>query len=172
MVRSEVDTRGEMEQFILRPSQLRPQCGRNWIHPIELSAALQLPHSESTTIQRLYFFRQITDDVLAVVRARPIGGLRLLDHDQADDKIIAVLKNDAVYGHLTDIDELPKDIIRRLIHYFTTYKDIPGENSQRMKFISIYGQDVAKDVILRSMQDYQDLISEKHLAKPSGKKQV
>ena len=105
-----------------------------------------------------------------IVRARPIGGLRLLDHDQADDKIIAVLKNDAVYGHLTDIDELPKDIIRRLIHYFTTYKDIPGENSQRMKFISIYGQDVAKDVILRSMQDYQDLISEKHLAKSSSKK--
>lgn len=28
-----------------------------------------------------------------IVRARPIGGLRLLDHDQADDKIIAVLKN-------------------------------------------------------------------------------
>ncbi len=43
-----------------------------------------------------------------IVRARPIGGLRLLDHDQADDKIIAVLKNDAVYGHLTDIDELPR----------------------------------------------------------------
>lgn len=98
-----------------------------------------------------------------IVRARPIGGLRLLDHDQADDKIIAVLKNDAVYGHLTDIDELPKDIIRRLIHYFTTYKDIPGENSQRMKFISIYGAEVAKDVILRSMQDYQELIAAKQL---------
>ena len=97
-----------------------------------------------------------------IVRARPIGGLRLLDHDQADDKIIAVLKNDAVYGHLTDIDELPKDIIRRLIHYFTTYKDIPGENSQRMKFISIYGAEVAKDVILRSMQDYQELIATIH----------
>ena len=99
-----------------------------------------------------------------IVRARPIGGLRLLDHDQADglpsdDKIIAVLKNDAVYGHLTDIDELPKDIIRRLIHYFTTYKDIPGENTQRMKFISIYGADVAHDVILRSMEDYNDLIA-------------
>ena len=82
-----------------------------------------------------------------IVRARPIGGLRLLDHDQADDKIIAVLKNDAVYGHLTDI------------HYFTTYKDIPGENTQRMKFISIYGADVAHDVILRSMEDYNDLIA-------------
>ena len=94
-----------------------------------------------------------------IVRARPIGGLRLLDHNQADDKIIAVLKNDAVYGDIKDIDELPVQIVRRLIHYFTTYKDITGENTQRMKFISIYGADVAHDVILRSMKDYEELIS-------------
>ena len=62
-----------------------------------------------------------------IVNARPIGGLRLLDHNQADDKIIAVLKNDAVYGAMTDIEQVPPAIIRRLIHYFSTYKDIPGE---------------------------------------------
>ena len=94
-----------------------------------------------------------------IVRARPIGGIRLLDHNQADDKIVAVLKNDAVYGQINSIDELPKGIIRRLIHYFTTYKDIPGENTQRMKFISIYNADVAKDVIRRSMEDYEELIA-------------
>lgn len=94
-----------------------------------------------------------------IVRAHPIGGLRLLDNNQADDKIIAVLKNDAVYGHYNDIEELPKDIIRRLIHYFTTYKDIPGENTERMKFVSIYGPDVAKEVIRRSIEDYQEYIN-------------
>lgn len=92
-----------------------------------------------------------------IVRARPIGGIRLLDHNQADDKIVAVLKNDAIYGQYNDIEELPKSIIRRLIHYFTTYKDIPGESKLRMKFISIYGADVAKDVIRRSMEDYEEL---------------
>ena len=94
-----------------------------------------------------------------IVRARPIVGLRLLDHNQADDKIVAVLKNDAVYGLYNDIEELPLNITRRLIHYFTTYKDIPGETKRRMQFISIYGADVAKDVIRRSMEDYQELIS-------------
>jgi inorganic pyrophosphatase len=96
-----------------------------------------------------------------LVNARPIGGLRLLDHNQADDKIIAVLRSDAVYGHMTDIDQVPMDIIRRLIHYFSTYKDIPGEHTSRMQFISIYGPEVAKDVIVRSMEDYNDLIAEK-----------
>lgn len=98
-------------------------------------------------------------DVL--VWARPIGGLRLLDNNQADDKIIAVLKNDAVYGEYNDLNELPIEIVRRLIHYFTTYKDIPGENGRRMQFISIYGAEVARDVINRSFEDYRHLIAAK-----------
>lgn len=95
-------------------------------------------------------------DVL--VWARPIGGLRLLDNNQADDKIIAVLKNDAVYGAYNDLSELPVEIVRRLIHYFTTYKDIPGENGRRMQFVSIYGAEVARDVINRSFDDYRELV--------------
>lgn len=94
-----------------------------------------------------------------IVKCIPIGGLRLLDHDQADDKIIAVLKNDAVYGQMTDIEQLPKEITRRLIHYFTTYKDIPGDPKKRMNFISIYNASVAKDVIKASMQDYEELMA-------------
>ena len=94
-----------------------------------------------------------------IVHCIPIGGLRLLDHGQADDKIIAVLKNDAVYGNISDIDQLPKDITRRLIHYFTTYKDIPGDSKKRMQFISLYDARVAKQVIQASMQDYNDLMS-------------
>lgn len=98
-------------------------------------------------------------DVL--VRATPIGGIRLLDHNQADDKIIAVLKNDAIYGGYTDIDQLPKQVVRRLIHYFSTYKDIPGENHQRMQFIGTYGAETARDVIRRSVADYEKFVSEK-----------
>ena len=93
-----------------------------------------------------------------IVRARPIGGLRLLDHSQADDKIVAVLKNDAIYGHFNDIEELPEGITSRLIHYFTTYKDIHGEKIPRMQFIGKYGAQTAKEVILRSMEDYEELM--------------
>lgn len=93
-----------------------------------------------------------------LVKCHPIGGLRLLDNNQADDKIIAVLKDDSVYSNYTDIEQLPKDIVRRLIHYFTTYKDIPGETMKRMVFVGMYGAAEAKNVILRSMEDYKDYI--------------
>ncbi|MCC8143610.1 MAG: inorganic pyrophosphatase, partial [Tannerellaceae bacterium] len=62
-----------------------------------------------------------------IVKAHPIGGFRLLDRSQADDKIIAVLKNDIIYGNYNDITELPERIIDWLIHYFTTYKDLPSD---------------------------------------------
>ena len=91
-----------------------------------------------------------------LVMAKPIGGLRLLDHNQADDKIIAVLHKHGVYGDYNDISELPKEIIRRLVHYFTTYKDIPGENTKRMVFVNTYGAEEAHDIILRSMKDYDN----------------
>lgn len=94
-----------------------------------------------------------------IVKCIPIGGIRLLDHDQADDKIIAVLKDDAVYGHYKDIEELPMEIVRRIVHYFTTYKDIPGDAKKRMAFINRYGADEAKKVILASFEDYKDYIS-------------
>ncbi len=96
-----------------------------------------------------------------IVKCIPIGGIRLLDHNQADDKIIAVLKHDAVYGHYTDIDQIPKDIVRRLVHYFTTYKDIPGDLRKRMEFVGLYGAEEAHNVIRASMADYDKYIEDK-----------
>lgn len=96
-----------------------------------------------------------------IAKARPIGGFRLLDHLQADDKIIAVLKDDVIYSKYNDISELPAEVVNRLIHYFTTYKDLPTDESPRMILTHVYGADVAFDVINRSVEDYDNEISHK-----------
>lgn len=90
-----------------------------------------------------------------IVKARPIGGFRLLDHNMADDKLIAVLEDDAIYGTYRDIKDVPHMVIDRLKHYFTTYKDLPGDKSPRCILTSIYGVETAYEVIRRSMEDYQ-----------------
>ncbi|MDR2937790.1 MAG: inorganic pyrophosphatase [Prevotellaceae bacterium] len=92
-------------------------------------------------------------DVL--VRARPIGGFRMLDRGEADDKLIGVLYDDAVYGEYRDINDCPKVIIDRLRHYFLTYKDIPGEN-RNCEITHIFGIDEAHEIIRRSQQDYHN----------------
>ena len=57
-----------------------------------------------------------------LIEAIPIGGLRMIDGSQADDKIIAVLKGDSVYGGWKDVAHVPTQLIDRLRHYFLTYK--------------------------------------------------
>lgn len=89
-----------------------------------------------------------------IVQAVPIGGFRMLDGGEADDKIIAVLKNDSVYGAWNDVSELPQNIVNRLKHYFLTYKQLPGEPS-KTEITHVFGKAEAFEVIRRSQQDYQ-----------------
>jgi inorganic pyrophosphatase len=85
----------------------------------------------------------------------PIGGLRMVDQDEADDKIIAVLKNDATYGAWKDISSVPKPMLDRLQHYFLTYKQAPGSMSSGCEITHTYGREEAHEVIRHSMEDYQ-----------------
>jgi inorganic pyrophosphatase len=92
-------------------------------------------------------------DVL--VEAIPIGGLRLIDGDEADDKIVAVLKGDAVYGGVDDIANCPQSVLERLKHYFLTYKQDPESPQRKVEIDGVYGATEAHEVIVRSQQDYQ-----------------
>ena len=62
-----------------------------------------------------------------LLTAAPTGGLRLVDEGEVDDKIIAVLEEDGVFGPLCEIFQCPEVILDRLRHYFLTYKADPEE---------------------------------------------
>ena len=92
-----------------------------------------------------------------LVKARLIGGFRMLDGEEADDKIVAVLDQDLTYGKINDISELPPKIVDRLRHYFLTYKQIPGDDEKHIcEITDIYGVEDAKKVLNLSMEDYND----------------
>jgi inorganic pyrophosphatase len=91
-----------------------------------------------------------------LVRASPIGGLGMLDGNEVDDKIVAVMVKDAVYGAVTDIGQLPSLLIDRLKHYFLTYKQAPNAKDPACELLRVYGRDEAHEVIRRSQQDYSD----------------
>ncbi|HEX3035455.1 MAG TPA: inorganic pyrophosphatase [Thermodesulfobacteriota bacterium] len=90
-----------------------------------------------------------------IVAAKVIGGLLGIDSGEADDKIIAVLENDNVWGNIENISELPENLVERLRHYFSTYKLIPGEKSQ-MTIEKVYDRKHALQVIEAAMQDYEE----------------
>lgn len=91
-----------------------------------------------------------------VVRARPIGGLRMFDGEEVDDKIIAVLESDPTYESWTELDHCPPVLIDRIQHYFLTYKDMPGVPGARVEMAGVYGAATARDVIARAQADYRE----------------
>ena len=92
-----------------------------------------------------------------LVRAVPIGGLRMIDGNEADDKIIAVLESDLAYGEIQHLAQCPRAMVDRIKHYFLTYKQIPGEGRRKVEIAEVYDQPEALEVIGRSMKDYQRL---------------
>ena len=90
------------------------------------------------------------------MNAKPIGGLRLLDHGEADDKIIAVLNNDAAFGHFNEISDCPSGLIERLTHYFLSYKQLPNDAPRELEVTHVYSRDEAHEVINLSFADYRE----------------
>ena len=84
-----------------------------------------------------------------------VGGFKMIDKGEADDKIVAVMVGDQVYGHIRDISELPQAEVFRLKHYFLTYKNLPYEEAT-CRIEEIYGAEHAKEVIVASQKDYSD----------------
>ncbi|MEC7839723.1 MAG: inorganic pyrophosphatase [Chlamydiota bacterium] len=94
-----------------------------------------------------------------IVQAMPVGGFRLLDGNEVDDKIIGVMRGDRIYGQIQDISDFPEGVIERLRHYFLTYKDNPERTKSNVEIIDIYGRDEAYRVIEQGCSDYQKMIA-------------
>jgi inorganic pyrophosphatase len=94
-----------------------------------------------------------------ILRAKPVGGLRMIDKGEADDKIIAVLEGDAAYSGIQTITDIPLPLLNRLRHYFLTYKLAPGQSASAVEIAAEYGKEQAYEVIHAALQDYTALTS-------------
>ena len=79
----------------------------------------------------------------------------MIDHGEADDKIIAVLDNDHVWGHARKIHDVPAVFTERSPQApFPTYKLVPGERA-KVRIAQTYGRGHALRVVRAAMADYQ-----------------
>jgi inorganic pyrophosphatase len=90
-----------------------------------------------------------------ILKVRVVGGLPMIDNGEADDKIVAVLENDLFWGDCPELSDLPASLVERLIHYFSTYKLVPGKPSNTPAITS-YDRAHALRVIEASIQDYRE----------------
>ena len=94
-----------------------------------------------------------------ILDARVVGGLQMIDNGEADDKIIAVLASDNLWGNVESVSDLPEVLVERLHHYFSTYKLQPG-GPNHVSIDAVYDADHAAKVIEASMADYDEMFGQ------------
>ena len=90
---------------------------------------------------------------LAIVRARPLGGMRMVDKG-GDDKIIAVCVDDPAYNHYRTLAELPPHLMRELDRFFRDYKILEG-TQDAVEIGAMYDAARAVQVIADSRAAYE-----------------
>ncbi len=94
-----------------------------------------------------------------ILNARVIGGIHMIDHGEADDKIIAVLQNDSVWGAAKSTSDIPQVWIERLRHYFATYKMVPPATDE-VYIERVYDFEHARRVVQAAHEDYDEVFGQ------------
>jgi inorganic pyrophosphatase len=79
---------------------------------------------------------------------------KTIGHGDLLVQAIPMMRDDALYGELTELAQCPPSVIERLRHYFLTYKHVPGSPEHKVEITHVYGRDEAYEVIRRSQADY------------------
>jgi len=90
---------------------------------------------------------------LTIVRARALGGLRMVDEHGGDDKIVSVCIDDPAYAHYDSVTALPPHVMRELDRFFRDYKMLEGKQDE-VEVGGLYGRDRALDVIRAARAAY------------------
>lgn len=72
---------------------------------------------------------------LCIMRARPIGVMKMVDGGESDDKIIAVHEDDPLYNCYLHIDQLPPHLLKTLQRFFEDYKVLEQKEVRIEKFL-------------------------------------
>ena len=90
---------------------------------------------------------------MTLVECYPIGVVKMIDQDEVDEKIIAIVKNDPSLNCYKDISELPKHIFDEMKHFFVTYKDLENKKTSVEK---LGNAEEAKKIIEACINNYNE----------------
>jgi len=89
---------------------------------------------------------------LTILRARTIGGLRMVDDKGADDKILAACIDDPAYAQYEQLEQLPSHIMKELERFFLDYKVL---EEKRVDVSAFYGVEEALRIIRDARAAYE-----------------
>jgi inorganic pyrophosphatase len=95
---------------------------------------------------------QIDFPPLCIIESRVIGVMRMIDNGQADDKIIAVAKDDVSVNHVKEIEQLPPHTTKEIQRFFEDYTKLESKEVRVEHFL---GREDAYKIVQESIVLYQ-----------------
>jgi inorganic pyrophosphatase len=87
-----------------------------------------------------------------IVDARVIGSLDMIDNDEKDHKIIAVMDKDPRFSHIHELSDIQDHTLREIKHFFATYKDL--QQNKKVQVDDFHDRAFAKKLIKESRERY------------------
>src|ERR1700689_2947480 len=67
-----------------------------------------------------------------LIEVRPVGILNMVDQEQKDQKIIAVLNRDPRYDQVHSLNQIYPHLRREIEHFFKIYKELEGRETSTL----------------------------------------
>ena len=90
-----------------------------------------------------------------IVDVRPICYMVMEDEKGRDEKLLAVVDKDPLYSHITNMNDIPKHVLKEISHFFETYKLL--EKEKWSKVGSWHDKTDSFELIEESRNHYQKI---------------
>jgi inorganic pyrophosphatase len=101
---------------------------------------------------------QVTVVPRCLISAKVIGVMQMIDHGEADDKIIAVAETDQSVSHINDVKDLPGHLVAELKHFFENYKSL---ENKKVIVDDLLHKEAAYEIINKSINLYKETYPKK-----------
>ncbi|AEH51466.1 inorganic diphosphatase [Pseudothermotoga thermarum] len=62
-----------------------------------------------------------------LIESIPVGLFLMRDEKGPDEKVLCVPKNDPLWNHIKDLEDVPPHLLKEIEHFFSIYKELEGK---------------------------------------------
>ncbi len=89
---------------------------------------------------------------MTLMNARVVGGMKMIDGGEVDDKILAVHADDPQFRHIEQLEQVNPHLIREIEQFFRSYKALEKKSVEVKEWV---GRDAAFQIVRESIELYQ-----------------
>lgn len=122
------------------------------VYPVEYGAIPQTLYDDGDPLDAMVLLTGTTYPGV-VLKARPIGVMKMIDQGERDNKLLMVAENDPMYRNINSTKDLPEHMLKEIANFFATYKILENKKTEVTGWED---KNVALEEVRRSIEMYNN----------------